>query len=547
MAYAGYKKLHALIVDDFDSFRMTVSKMLQEMGVNSIDTASNGAEALRLCKAKMYDLILCDHNLGKGKTGQQVLEDLRYHKILDPTAVFILISAESSRSMVMAAYDSEPDEYLAKPITTRSLQRRLDRLMARRDKLTPVYRAINGKQFDVAIQLCRKEVASDGRFAAHCQKMLGHLYLEMGDVDAAEALYREALEHRSLDWAMVGMAEVKRARGDLLGAQQWLEETVQEHPLFMKAYDLQAQICREQGARDRLQKVLEHAVEVSPLAILRQQTLAETAMENHDVVTAATAYRKAVRLGENSVYDRADVHLDFARATATLFAEDKTLAKQYARDALKTLSDYEQRFGKQTDRKAEALLIEAQIAAGQGDKKLAEQLLEQTQSLLADEGLVLSLDASLELAKTYRATDRATEASELLEELTSLHAGQERDLEKIDRLLEEPVSHKNRQLVAEINQRGISFYEQQQYRDAIECFDEALRKFPRHIGVRLNLAQALLDKIDREGAHESDLAKVSVTLQFVTDTILPNHEQFRRFRQLQDLHRQVENKVKIGS
>ena len=547
MAYAGYKELHALIVDDFDSFRMTVSKMLQEMGVNSIDTASNGAEALRLCKTEMYDLILCDHNLGKGKTGQQVLEDLRYHKILDPTAVFILISAESSRSMVMAAYDSEPDEYLAKPITTRSLQRRLDRLMARRDKLTPMYRAINGQQYDVAIQLCRKEVASDGRFAAHCQKLLGHLYLEMGDVDAAEALYREALEHRSLDWAMFGMAEVKRARGDLLGAQQWLEETVQEHPLFMKAYDLQAQICREQGARDRLQKVLEHAVEASPLAILRQQTLAETAMENHDVVTAATAYRKAVRLGENSVYDRADVHLDFARATATLFAEDKALAKHYARDALKTLREYEQRFGKQADRRAEALLIEAQIAAGQGDKKLAEKLLEQTQSLLADEDLVLSLDASLELAKTYRATDRATEASELLEELTSMHAGQERDLEKIDRLLEEPISHKNRQLVAEINQRGISFYEQQQYRDAIECFDEALRKFPRHIGVRLNLAQALLDKIDREGVHESDLAKVSVTLQFVTDTILPNHEQFRRFRQLQDLHRQVEHKVKIGS
>lgn len=547
MAYAGYKKLHALIVDDFDSFRMTVSKMLQEMGVNSIDTASNGAEALRLCKAKMYDLILCDHNLGKGKTGQQVLEDLRYHKILDPTAVFILISAESSRSMVMAAYDSEPDEYLAKPITTRSLQRRLDRLMARRDKLTPVYRAINGKQDDVAIQLCRKEVASDGRFAAHCQKMLGQLYLEMEDIDAAEALYREVLEHRSLDWAMVGMAEVKRARGDLLGAQQWLEETIQEHPLFMKAYDLQARICREQGARDRLQKVLEHAVEVSPLAIRRQQALAETAMENHDVATAATAYRKAVRLGENSVYDRADVHLDFARATATLFAEDKTLAKHHARDALKTLSDYEQRFGKQTDRKAEALLIEAQIAAGQGDKRLSEQLLEQTQTLLAEEGLVLDLDASLELAKTYRATGRTTEASELLQELTSLHAGQERDLEKIDRLLEEPVSHKNRQLVAEINQRGISFYEQQQYREAIDCFDEALRKFPRHIGVRLNLAQALLDKIDREDANGTDLAKVDATLQFVTDTILPSHEQFRRFRQLQDLHRQVEHKVKTSS
>ncbi len=547
MAYAGYKKLHALIVDDFDSFRMTVSKMLQEMGVTAIDTASNGAEALRLCRAKMYDLILCDQNLGKGKTGQQVLEDLRYHKILDPTAVFILISAESSRSMVMAAYDSEPDEYLAKPITTRSLQRRLDRLMSRREKLAPIYRALNGKQYDVAIQLCRKEVASDGRFAAHCQKMLGHLYLEMGDVDAAEALYREALEHRSLDWAMSGMAEVKRARGDLLGAQQWLEETVQEHPLYMKAYDLQADICREQGARDRLQKVLEHAVEVSPLAIRRQQSLAETALDNHDVAAAATAYRKAVRLGENSVYDRPDVHLNFARATATLFAEDKALAKQYARDAVKTLSDYEQRFGKNTDRKAEALLIESQIAAGQGDKRLAEQLLEQTQALLSEEALVLDLDASLELVKTYRATGKAQEASELLDELTAMHSGQERDLEKIDRLLDEPASHKNRQLVAEINQRGISFYEQQQYRDAIECFDEALRKFPRHIGVRLNLAQALLDKMDRDGANEVEVHKVDATLQFVTETIQSNHEQLQRFRQLQDLQRQVERKVKTGA
>ncbi len=123
------------------------------MGVSSIDTAGNGSDALRLCKANAYDLILCDHNLGKGKTGQQVLEDLRYHRILDPLAVFILISAESSRSIVMAAYDYEPDEYLTKPITTRSLQRRLDRLMARRDKLGPIYKAIDAGDTDTAIAL----------------------------------------------------------------------------------------------------------------------------------------------------------------------------------------------------------------------------------------------------------------------------------------------------------------------------------------------------------------------------------------------------------
>ncbi|WP_027330913.1 tetratricopeptide repeat-containing response regulator [Marinimicrobium agarilyticum] len=547
MAYAGYSKLRALIVDDFDSFRMTVSKMLMDMGVSSIDTAGNGAEALRLCKASSYDLILCDHNLGKGKTGQQVLEDLRYHRILDPLAVFILISAESSRSIVMAAYDYEPDEYLTKPVTTRSLQRRLDRLMARREKLGPIHRAIKAGEIDTAVALCRKEMEAQGRFAPQAQKILGQVYLDQGDLEAAENLYREALEQRPLDWAMLGMAEVKRAQGEPLSAQQWLEETLQEHPLCMRAYDLQAELCREQGARDRLQKVLRDAVEVSPLAIQRQQRLAEVALENHDLSTAALAYRKAVRLGENSVYDLPDVHLNLARTTASLFQEDKTLAKQLSRDALRALGEYEQRFGKTPELRAEGQMVEAQIAAGQGDKRKAEQLLADAQELMVDEAVVLGLDASLELVKSYRALGRFDEAADLLKELVSVYGQSEADLEKIDRLLEEPVSEKNRQLVAEINQRGIGHYENAQYRDAIDCFDQALRKFPRHIGVRLNLAQALLDKMGAEQTNETEVERLNEILLFVSETITPNHEQFRRFRQLQDLQKQSERRLKTGA
>lgn len=547
MAYAGYSKLRALIVDDFDSFRMTVSKMLMDMGVSSIDTAGNGAEALRLCKTNAYDLILCDHNLGKGKTGQQVLEDLRYHRILDPLAVFILISAESSRSIVMAAYDYEPDEYLTKPITTRSLQRRLDRLMARRDKLGPIHKAISAGQTDAAIALCRKEIAAQGRFAPHAQKILGQVYMDCGDLEAAENLYREALEQRPLDWAMLGMAEVKRAQGERLSAQQWLEDTLQEHPLCMRVYDLQAELCREQGARDRLQKVLSDAVEVSPLAIQRQQRLADVALENNDVPTAALAYRKAVRLGENSVYDLPEAHLNLARTTASLFQEDKTLAKQLSRDALRALGEYEQRFGKTPDLRVEAQMMEAQIAAGQGDKRKAEQLLSDVQDLMTEEALVLGLDASLELVKSYRALGRYDEAGDLLRELVAVHGQNEAELEKIDRLLEEPVSQKNRQLVAEINQRGIAHYEGGQYREAIDCFDQALRKFPRHIGVRLNLAQALLDKMGDEQTNEVEVEKLNEILSFVSETISQNHEQFRRFRQLQDLQKQCERRLKTGA
>ena len=544
MAYMGYAKVQALVVDDFDSFRMTVTKMLQELGIQSIDTAVNGAEALRQCRQKQYDLVLCDHNLGRGKTGQQVLEELRYYKILKPSAVFILISAESSRSIVMAAYDYEPDDYLTKPITSRSLQRRLERLMMRSARLAPIHEALAQGRNEQAIVLCRKEIKSGGRYAAQCQKLLAELYLNTGALEASQTLYRQVLDQRPLDWAMLGMARVKYAQKDRLSAQQWLEDTLQEHPLCMAAYDLKAQIYRDQGAQDQLQGVLREAAEVSPLAIQRQQDLADAALANNDLITAAQAYRKAVRLGENSVHDRAEAHMNLARATASLFQEDQQLAKSLARDALKALNEYGHRFKATPESKTESLLIEAQLTLGQGDKQSAEKLLQEAQDLLTEEAVVLDLGASLELAKTLRALGKVDKARELMDELVDQYASQQEQLQKIDRWLESPASQKNRKLVAQINKEGIGYHEQKQYREAVDCFDQALRKFPRHIGVRLNLAQALLDQMSEDGPDEARLAEVTTSLAFVVEAITPSHEQFRRFRQLQDLEKQFERRLK---
>ena len=61
---------------------MAVSRMLQEFGCRQVDTAVHGAEALRLCSETEYDLILCDFNLGKGRSGLQVLEKLRFKQLL---------------------------------------------------------------------------------------------------------------------------------------------------------------------------------------------------------------------------------------------------------------------------------------------------------------------------------------------------------------------------------------------------------------------------------------------------------------------------------
>merc|ERR1711916_77 len=97
-------------------------------------------------------------------------------------------------------------------------------------------------------------------------------------------------------------------------------------------YDGLAEVYR--GLEDdlNLQHTLQDAVSVSPLALLRQQELAKTAEENSDYVTASKAYRRVVRLAENSVYRSVEQNLDYARATIRADEQDSKVSADLGRD-----------------------------------------------------------------------------------------------------------------------------------------------------------------------------------------------------------------------
>lgn len=146
----------------------------------------------------------------------------------------------------------------------------------------------------------------------------------------------------------------------------------------------------------------------------------------------------------------------------------------------------------------------------------------------------VDLSLEIELVRALIAAGQKSEGDELIQELLQRHKGKEEALQKIDMLLEEPVSEKNRSAVAEINKRGISFYEAENFDAAIECFNNALRSFPNHIGIRLNLVQALVDKLSF--AFDSSSRELAAqTVEQVASLIAPAHEQFYRYRQLQDM------------
>src|SRR5690606_9854452 len=131
-------------------------------------------------------------------------------------------------------------------------------------------------------------------------------------------------------------------------------------------------IFREQQAHDRVQQVLEKTVDISPLSILRQQHLGDVAMLNNDLQVAANAYRRTIKLGEYSCYDRIANHLGFTRATAALYEEDSVSTKPLLREAMKTLAEIEQRFGKVPEQKIEVGLLESRLLVCNGEQQKAK-------------------------------------------------------------------------------------------------------------------------------------------------------------------------------
>ena len=535
MADLGYYKMHALIVDDFENFRGTLYKMLMDMGIGNVDAAASGEEALKFCKSRAYDVILCDNNLGKGKSGQQVLEELRSRDNICSDSLFILVSAESSKGTIMAAYDYAPDAYLAKPITAKALDQRLGRLIEQRVELKAIHAAKKSGDDQLAIRLCNELIAAGGRHVNVCQKLLGQLYLSKNELKAAEAVYRTVLETRELEWAQLGMVKTKLAQHDLIGAQQWLENILQVNPLCMKAYDLQAELLELKNDSEGLQKILQKATDISPLSILRQQALGNVAQQNNDLLTAASALRRAVKLGENSCFDKIDVHSLFAQTTIDLFSVDKELAKPLIREAIVCVNNIEDKFGKTSIRKTEALLLESQLQVCAGDQRRALEALSNAKLALNDVIDEDTLSAEIELVRALRLLGKTGEAETLLNDLLQRCGDREDKLQHLDVLLEEPRSEKNKLMVADINKKGIALYNAKDFSAAADTFKIALQKLPNHVGLRLNYAQAMIDKL-RVNFDPHDSEKIQQTLIKTNAIISPDHTQFQRYRQLNEVY-----------
>lgn len=486
-----YSGLSVLIIDPSQHMRSGLHNMLGQLGITRIEHGVSAATAIRQLEKKSFDLVLCEYDLGseQGQDGQQLLEDLRHHKLISPSAIFIMLTTEGVYSKVVSAAELTPTDYILKPFTVEVLAQRIARAVDRRAALLPVHKALEQGRLREAILASEMSGAANPRYATECSRLRAEAHIALGEVAQAEALYREILAIRPLGWAQLGLARCQYQQKAFDAALETLQRLVDENPRFMAAYDLMAQVHEALGRTGAARAALESAVAVSPHVVRRLRHLGQVALAAGDIEAAEKNFKQVVAKSKYSEFRDAEDHVNLVR---TLVQKGDAAA---AANALRDL-DRSARSGTETDAckaYSAALLLELNGNAEAARQELANAV------RAAGDAPTLSSSLKLGLAQSCLQQGMDEQGMELLDGLANDPSSgvSEADLtavyERAGRaeLANNEGDSVERYLDGLVRQAAARSGQGDQ-RGAIQVLQSAVRRRPENAGLISALASAIL-------------------------------------------------------
>jgi tetratricopeptide (TPR) repeat protein len=517
-----------LVVDDFGDMRSMMRNLLMSCGVKDITMAANGADAVSTMQQRRFGVVLCDYNLGPGKDGQQVLEEARHRNLIGLGCVFVMVTAENTRDMVMGAVEHEPDSYLTKPFNKELLKTRLEKLIARKENLLPVEQALDGQDYAKAISLLDAKIAEKSN-NSDLRKLKGEILLNAGEIARAREVYESVLAIRDMPWARLGLGKTLYLDNRYEEAQGEFQALIANQPSYTAAYDWLAKSCTALDQLEAAQEALQSAAEISPKAVRRQQMLGEIALKNQDSQTALNAFSKAVKHGRHSVYKHPSTYANLAKVTATTKQGDA---------GLKVLRDMKREFIRDPQADFYMATAESEIQDGLGNTEASKASLERATSIYQELDHHNDTDCSLEMAKAYNRMGMQEKAVDLMQNVVSNNHTNEELLSEIKStmramgLKQEILGSIDeiRNEVAELNNRGVELAKQGKLAEAIQLLEETSERMPGNRVVNLNTALVLLLDAENRPFTKEDSSRIQRYLKRV-EAIEPGNRTLKKLQQ----------------
>lgn len=532
-----------LIIDDFGEFRRSVKTMCQQLGAVDIDQAANGEEAVRSCKAKRYDVILSDYNLGEGKDGQQILEEAVHRRYLKPGAIFVMITAENSTAMVMGALEYQPDAYLTKPFNKITLKGRLDKLLEKKIALKEIDQARDAGKHALVLRLCDEQIAANTRYALTCMRTKAELLEERGALTSAHEIYMSLAKERPLPWALAGAARTLIQQGNPRAARALLESVVKSLPNFVDAQDLLAQALVCIGEHKEAQQILMEAIKRSPKAVQRQQKLGDVALINQDIPVATRAFKQAVVQGRHSVFKQSDSYIKLAHCLTRNLGGSPVDDKRTTEEIQRVLHEVENDYKGDKQVAIRSLLAQADLKKTLKHSEEAETALQGAANLLKNLDQQIPANVAIDVAEKFTHLGDTSSAKAVLHSALKAHGDDPEFQSKYQQILGEALKQDEaREQAIALNNSGTEAFQNGQHETALKQFRLAVKLAPQNISIVLNTAQTLLD-IYQTHLEEHDLIEECIRYLIALQNISPEDKRYERYqalvRQTHDLKKEV--------
>ncbi|MFY9387701.1 MAG: tetratricopeptide repeat protein [Smithellaceae bacterium] len=500
------KTKKVLIVDDFFNFRLTLKNMMRSLGIMYIDDAANGEEAVRKIAARRYDIILCDYNLGPGKSGQQVLEEGKFRGHINYSSIFVMITAENTQEMVMGAMEYQPDAYLVKPFAKEVLEKRIRNIAAKKLNIKNIETAIADNDFDHALRVCDELMAQNPRNLSEIMKLKGEVLLKKADYKGAAEFYDKILQRGNVGWAQLGRGRADLMMGNYESAREIFENIIAQNDKIMPAYDYLARTLIKMNDPQEAQNVLMKATEISPRALLRHKYLGKLAYRNEDFSTAENSFKAAVEQGKNSCFKSPEDYTGLAR----------TLVQRAApQEGLKVLGKVFKEFPDRNDTRLHVSIAESFAYHAMNKTAEARRALTKAQKSAAELADNIPRELALSLAQAYMMAGGIDEGTAIIKNIVSSHHDDEEMLADVRTVFKEmDMAEQGEELISttrdeiiSLNNEGVALARGGKLSEAIIYFEKAAAHLPENKIINANAAHVLMLDMKEKGATEDGLAR----------------------------------------
>ncbi len=533
MSNIDYSDKHFLVIDNIKPSHDVLKKFAMSLTTKQVDSTYYPQDAVPLCLEKQYDVIFLGYDLGeKQKNGQQLLEELRISEVISRHCIVIIITAEVSQAMVLAALEHKPDSYLCKPYTVGELKKRLDTCARKKNSMRAIYQAQENDDKTLAISLVNDALENDTPYSSECLGIKSRQFFELQEYEQAKKIYLAYQNKKNCTWAHIGLGKIALQENELTDAENIFKKIIEEKPLYLPGYDWLASTYEKKYNHLNAEETLEQALKLSPRSVQRLKKYAGLCFENKHFEKATDAYGHGYDLAINSIHHSPNNARLFAKSLANYSTELPLIeAKTMNNRAFNMLSQVNKSFNL-PEIKIQSHLLSACLLENIHDHIDAKTRLDQGLKLLDKEQYNIDTENLKDIATSLTKLNRNSKASQLLISANQQQTNTASVSSKIGELSDEQLNENYAAKAQKALAIGKELYESKKYDKSIKSLTQALQLFPNHNGIKLNLLQILLGTFENDKLRVEELNHAKkIILELIN--ISKNSEEYSRFRKMQ--------------